>query len=316
MRDVTRRCSAGAMAAAALIAVVGAPDLHPARAESPPAVEISPVRIDLDLDARTFMTAVVVTNKGTRRQKAVLELHRLGHDLDGNPLLLPAKALRKRVGVSPRTIDVLPDGQYSATITGKHSGTQGLYLALTARPAGKAAAGDDPAPLATSYLYVRPPRPGPRSVEVTEVSVYPPPTDEPGPLTFYAAVDNTGAIDVDPAGEIRIVADGEVVGVAALTSQTILPGFGRRLGGTWDPPNDLEGELELRAKISNPGATGRGTIEVAGGRVTAATTLPDESSDGGTLKWAAAALVALVLSALLLVMRRGRRGKEPADLGW
>ena len=111
-----------------------------------------------------------------------------------------------------------------------------------------------------SLFLLRAPKPWKQRAEVVDVGLLPG-EEEKGPFPVFAAVENTGNVHIKPAGTVTARFEGKKLATIDVTGENIIPGFARRMLGTWDPPNDLTGIVQLEANVDGPKAIGLGEVE-------------------------------------------------------
>ena len=242
-------------------------------AQTPPGqgVQISPTFTEFDLDGRSFTASVNISNHQREAQQVTMRVTGLGHDLIGSPTLIEPSVMTKAIDLSVKRFELLPDQDRVVQVSGEiPPGHRGVYAAVVARYEPLQGANEDDGQLkfkseVAASLLLRGPRPWVQTVEVVDVNVAPGP--KKGPFEVYAAVRNTGNVHVRPSGEITIFKDGKRIDRVLLPGKIVIPGFARRLIGTWNPKGQLTGRYTLEAKIRDPQATGVGEVAFSGGQL-------------------------------------------------
>ena len=242
-------------------------------AQTPPGqgLQISPTFTEFDLDGRRFTASVNISNHQREAQQVTMRVTGLGHDLIGSPTLIEPSVMTKAIDLSVKRFELLPDQDRVVQVSGEiPPGHRGVYAAVVARYEPLQGANEDNGQLkfkseVAASLLLRGPRPWVQTVEVVDVSIAPGP--KKGPFEVYAAVRNTGNVHVRPSGEITIFKDGKRIDRVLLPGKIVIPGFARRLIGTWNPKGQLTGRYTLEAKIRDPRATGVGEVTFSGGQL-------------------------------------------------
>lgn len=228
-------------------------------------VEISPPKVEFDLDRDRFSIDVRLTNHEEEAHSVRLRVTGLGHDLDGNAAFIEPSVAADVVDLSVRRLQLGPDESREVTMVGSiPGGERALYGALVAKIERSGATPQEGEVQVTnqiaSIFLLRGPKPWSQSVEVVDVSVRPIGEGDRGPYSVYAAVKATGNVHVRPTGRVNIYKSGKLVDTVLLPGDNIIPGFARRLAGTWQPNEKLSGSYQLEAEIESPNATGVGEV--------------------------------------------------------
>lgn len=249
-------------------------------------VAITPSRLQVDLTGRDVSVRILIVNNLDDPRRVRMSVAGLGHDLDGTPRFLEPSNATSALAVSPSQFVLQPAERKELSVQGAiPDGRAALYAAIIAAfepltpPTGQV----ETKTRVASLFLLRGPKPWVQTAKVVDVQVVP--REGPGPLQVFAAVEDTGNVHIDPTGEITIYgADGAKLATVPLTGATLLPGFARRLFGTWTPPDGLSGPVRLVATIHNPDATGEGTADFSEGTPQVAQASIDSlaaSSSGG-----------------------------------
>lgn len=237
-----------------------------AAAQTPPpiGVELTPARVERDLDSRQTSLSFTVINHTDTAQTIRMSASGLGHDLDGRPLFIEPAQEASALNLSAQEFSLQTEGRRQVEARASiPEGSPALYAALITQfseeqpPEGQIRAVGRVA----SLLLIRGPRPWVETAEVVDVGILP---GDP-PLTVYATVRDTGNVHIRPEGEVRITQEGTLIDVVPLKGEVILPSYARRLKGSWTPPPGLSGRVMLEAIIRNPDARGVGFADLAGG---------------------------------------------------
>jgi len=231
-------------------------------------VQISPTRVEQDLDGRGFVFQVSIKNNESTPREIRLRITGLGHDLDGRPTFPEPSAAAEAVAIEGEDRFVLqPGATGTTTLRGRiPSGQPALYGALVAR---YSVPGEDDGQVAirsqvASYFLLRGPKPWRQTLRAVDVGVLPP-TDEQaeagGPYTVFGAAKNTGNAHLYARGTMRIFKNGELLDVVKLPENAIVPGYARRIGGTWEPEEVPDGTYHLEAVLRDPEVTMEGDVE-------------------------------------------------------
>lgn len=236
-------------------------------------LEITPSRVEQDLAGREFSIPILIVNHEEEPQRVTLSVSGLGHDLDGNPQFLEPAIATEVIDLSLSEVVLAPEERADFTAEGAiPESARSLYATVVAQFESVDAPADagliESRTRVASLLLFRGPQPWRQTAEVVDVSLVPGERKR-DPMTVFAAVEDTGNVHIRPTGRIRIVQGRRVLDVVQLTGQTILPGFARRLTGTWKPPRrlKLEGRVDLHARIFDPDAEGSGFVEFTDGVV-------------------------------------------------
>jgi hypothetical protein len=228
-------------------------------------VEISPAKFENDLSSRSFSATLLVANHEGAPRRVTMSVTGLGHNLDGDPQFLESSPATEAISLDATQFVLDPGarreihlhGEIPADAVSLYAGAVGEFGPVDA-PQGSSVAVRSR--VATLFL-MRGPKPWDESVAVVDVGIIP---GDPGrPATVYAALRNTGNVHVSPTGAVQIFKDGKLLDTVKLTGATVIPGFARRLTGSWMPPAGLNGDVTLEAHIQNPGAQGRGAADLS-----------------------------------------------------
>jgi hypothetical protein len=227
-------------------------------------VGISPGRVEIDLDGRRFNLSVTVTNFEDDSRRIFMSASALGHDLDGFPQFITPAPEVKALKISETQFDLGPDKSKTFRVDGViPEGKRGLYAAVIAEFEPLDVPEDAPLQAKSriaSLFLLRAPKPWKQVAEVVDVGLLPG-EKEKGPFPVFAAVENAGNVHFKPTGTVTATFEGEELATIELSGENIIPGFARRMLGSWDPPNDLTGLVQLEANVKAPGATGVGEVE-------------------------------------------------------
>lgn len=238
----------------------------PAGAEEPPGVSIAPARLERDLPGRAVSVRMLLVNHDDAPRRVRLSVAGLGHDLDGTPQFLEPARATSALEVSDGEFVLEPGERREPVVSGAiPRGQRSLYAGILAEfsplepPRGQVEAR---ARVASLFL-LRGPRPWVERVRVVDVGILP--GERGRPLTVFAALRNTGNVHVRPTGRVRILRGSTLLDTVRLGAETVLPGYARRLVGSWTPPPGLGGALRLEAVLEDPPARGRGASILEGG---------------------------------------------------
>ncbi|MDQ3646045.1 MAG: hypothetical protein M3345_03820 [Actinomycetota bacterium] len=255
---------------ALLLVLAGAPTALGQETGRIKGVEISPALFEYDLPGRDFRVKMVITNREPEPRRIHLSVSGLGHDLDGTPLFLEPAEATNHITLSLQGRFVLAPGEKrDFLVEGAIPPDQrSLYATIIAEfePLEKKVGRqiETRSRVATLFL-VRGPRPWVQELEVVDVGILPGP--KRGPFTVYAAGKNVGDVHFTPRGKIEVFQDGRLLDVVPLQAERVIPGFARRLTGTWDPGRKLDGAVELRARFGFPVARGSAEVDFTKGSV-------------------------------------------------
>ena len=231
-------------------------------------VQISPARVEQDLDGRGFVIEVLMKNHEDTPRDVSLRITGLGHDLDGGPTFPEPSAATDAVEIeSESRFTLLPGATKMTILRGRiPDGQPALYGALVARYSEPGGDGGQVAVRSqvASYFLLRGPKPWRQTLRPVGVGVLPP-TDEQaeagGPYTVFGAVKNTGNAHLYARGVMRVFRDGELLDTVRLPGQAIVPTYARRIVGTWEPEEVPDGIYHFEASVRDPKVAMEGDVE-------------------------------------------------------
>lgn len=223
-------------------------------------VEVTPSRVEQDLPDSAFAYSLLFINHEDSPRRLLLSVSGLGHDLDGIPTLLEPAEITESVALDETEFVLEPDQRREIQVEGSMLGPS-AYFAVIAEfaPLEEIAGQIESRSRVASLFLLRGPEPWQETVDIVDVSILPPP--EKGPLSVFAAVENTGNVHVNPSGRVRLVKNGETLDRIDLPGQNIIPRFARRLVGDWKPPRKLTGRVKLVATTVEPSARAVGYVD-------------------------------------------------------
>jgi hypothetical protein len=226
-------------------------------------VGISPGRVEIDLEGRRFNLSMTVTNFEDDPRRIFMSASALGHDLDGFPQFITPAPEVKAIKISETRFDLGPGDAKTFRVDGViPQGKRGLYAAVIAEfePLEVEESALRAKSRVASLFLLRAPGPWKQTAEVVDVGLLPG-EKEKGPFPVFAAVEDTGNVHIRPTGTVTALFEGEELATIELTGENIIPGFARRMLGSWDPSNDLTGIVQLEADLETPEAQGLGEVE-------------------------------------------------------
>lgn len=228
-------------------------------------VVVGPATIRADLDGRGIAERVEVVNRDDAPRRVSLTVAGIGHDLDGNPNFIEPSSVAGALTPSRDHFVLGPRERRAITLSGTvPPGRASLYAGLVVRSERLGRTRSSRPTSRAANILVRGPRPWTERVRVAGVGAGA--ASSRRDLTVYATVENTGDVHVDARGRLLLFRGSRRIGSVRLGRATILPGYARRLTGTWRPPPDLGGDVAVQALIERPEAAGIGTISFRSGR--------------------------------------------------
>ena len=262
------RTAGRALALAVLAISVALPALRAQEQPQLVGVQISPTRVEEDLDGRGFVIDVSMKNNESTPREISLRITGLGHDLDGRPTFPEPSAAADAVTIEGETrFELGPDEVRTFRLRGRiPDGQPALYGAVVARFGEP---GEDEGQVTVrsqvaSYFLLRGPKPWRQTLRPVNVGVLPPTDEEAedgGPYTVFAAAKNTGNAHLYARGTLRIFKDGDLLDVVRLPEEAIVPSFARRITGVWEPDEVPDGIYHLEATLRDPEVEMEGDVE-------------------------------------------------------
>jgi hypothetical protein len=239
-------------------------------------VQITPSLVQRDLPNHDLVQRVTVTNNTNGPRQITITVSGLGHDLDGTPQFVEPASVADNLHVDATSFVLQPGNSRDLTVTAHiPASPPSLYAAVIAEFAvpGQAAGGAvESHTRVVTLLLLRAPKPWTQTAQVADVGATPGGNGQPA--TVFATVRDTGNVHIRPSGTARISQNGTTLATVDLPAANILPGFARRLSGTWTPPPNLTGTVQIDVTIHDPDATGSGTVtftkgvaQVPGGKI-------------------------------------------------
>jgi hypothetical protein len=295
-----------------------------------PGLSVSPDKVEADLPDRVVNLQVAISATGSQSVSIVLSISGLAHDLDGTPQFPDdaAPALR----VDPTRATLVPGRPLTVRITGSiPDGMTALYAGVVAAIDNAPTGGVDVVTRIGVPLLLRGPQPWHPAAAIEDLALPSVAADQPPRIE--AVIRNTGDIHIRPTGTFTVLANGQVVGTAALHGEVVLPGLARRLGVSWSPPAGLQGPLSVRLDLDDPPATLQrdglpypppaAPTTTAGGAAAGSTARSQQplggsgagskGSDAGLIVAAIIALLLIIAVAIaaVLLSRRSSPGAQP-----
>lgn len=304
----------GATLLVALAAALAPMGPAAARAPQPGGLSVSPARIERDLPGRAVAVDVNFKNNEAVPLTMTFELTGLGHELDGSATFPPAGELPATLSVNPRSARVAPGAAQRVTLRGTlPAGSPGLYAGVVAtlEPKRTAGSGINVRQQLAALVLMRGPKPWNESFRVETVAAGPQKGSQA--LRLTAVVRNTGNVHVRPTGAVAVVHKGRTLATVDLRPEAVIPGYARRLSGTWTAPGDLDGPVRFEARFAGAPAPATTTVQLDGGRPPGSGAGgPEGQASGGGSRGVAvvaglAALAVLALIAFGLVAAARRR---------
>jgi hypothetical protein len=229
-------------------------------------VEITPIKFENDLTGRDVDGKVTLVNHEADPRRITVSVTGLGHDLDGSPEFLEHAAAAQQMHVNQTSFVLDPGASKDVAFTASiPANERSLYAAIIAEfaPLTPGAGQIEVHSRVASLFLLRGPKPWRQEVEVVDVGLIP---GAPGqPVTVFAAAKDTGNVHIKPTGTVKIFKGSTLLTTTKLTAQTILPGFARRLTGTWTPDGPVTGKLTFDVTLFSPPVHIRKTIDFASG---------------------------------------------------
>jgi len=241
-----------------------------------PGVQITPSLVQRDLANRDLTQKVTVTNNTDGPRQITVTVSGLGHDLDGTPQFVEPASIAANLRVDATSFLLQPGNSRELTVTARiPTSPPSLYGAVIAEfavPGQQSGGAVESHTRVASLFLLRGPKPWTQTAEIADVGATPGGNGQPA--TVFATVVDTGNVHIRPSGTARISQNGTTLATVDLPAANVLPGFARRLSGTWTPPPGLTGAVQIDVTVHDPDATGSGTVtftkgmaQVPGGKI-------------------------------------------------
>ena len=252
-------------------------------APTAPAVALAPARIEAESATPTITRELQLTNRGATTIRVQLSVVGLGHDLSGSPLFLDPAPVQDVLHVAPGSLTLGPGEVATVTATGSFTPARPGIDAAVVADVTPAQPGELTPSRIAALLLLRGPGPWTATATVAGAGIEP----GAGPLTVYADITNHGTVHVQPSATAAVRQGARTLASIPLASQVVLPGFTRRLVGSWTPPANFTSDVTIDVRTSSPLATGLGAASIRSGRVSG----PSGTLEGLTARRQSGALV-------------------------